>query len=108
MDRIRPIKRSEVQEILDRNREICWFIEKEIGPTTWKDLCEIFEITPQSLDNALKKGALLSPVSRGPARRKPASSYEVLKEMTRSLSLKTPKEYASCIRMAADKLEEGL
>lgn len=101
MKRIRPITKQEVQEILDRNREVAEFVQKKIGPTTWKELLEEYGMTQSSMNNALYKGGLLSPINRGHVRRSKMSSFDVLKSMTQTLWMKTDDQYGEVIRQAA-------
>ena len=101
MKRIRPITKQEVQEILDRNREVSEFVQKRIGPTTWKELLEEYGMTQSSMNNALFKGGLLSPINRGHVRRSKMSSFDVLKSMTQELWMRTDEQYGEIIKRAA-------
>lgn len=105
MKRIRPIKKSEVQDILDENRRIAEFVKSRIGPTTWKELREHYGVTQSSLDNALDKGGALSPLNRGAARRSSMSGFDVLKRMTMEMFERSNTQYAACVRRAANDLE---
>jgi butyrate kinase len=104
MKRIRPITKQEVQEILDRNREVSEFVQKRIGPTTWKELLEEYGMTQSSMNNALSKGGLLSPINRGHVRRSKMSSFEVLKSMTQTLWMKTDEEYGAIVKKASQEI----
>lgn len=106
MKRIRPITRHEVQEILDRNRDVAEFVQKQIGPTTWKELLEQYGMTQSSMNNALQKGGLLSPINRGHVRRSKMSSFEVLKSMTETLWMRTDEQYEEVVRNAGRQLIE--
>ena len=105
MKRIRPITRSEVQDILDNNRRIAELVRERIGPTTWKELREECGVTQSSLDNALEKGGALSPLNRGHARRSSMSGYDVLKKLTLEMFPRSSAQYASCIRRAANEID---
>lgn len=104
MKRIRPITKQEVQEILDRNREVSEFVQKRIGPTTWKELLEEYGMTQSSMNNALFKGGLLSPINRGHVRRSKMSSFEVLKSMTQTLWMRTDEQYGEVIKKASQEI----
>ena len=104
MKRIRPITKQEVQEILDRNREVSEFVRKRIGPTTWKELLEEYGMTQSSMNNALFKGGLLSPINRGHVRRSKMSSFEVLKSMTQTLWMRTDEQYGEVIKKASQEI----
>ena len=104
MKRIRPITQQEVQEILDRNREVSEFVQKRIGPTTWKELLEEYGMTQSSMNNALFKGGLLSPINRGHVRRSKMSSFEVLKSMTQTLWMRTDEQYGEIVKEASQDI----
>ena len=104
MKRIRPITRHEVQEILDRNRDVAEFVQKQIGPTTWKELLEQYGMTQSSMNNALQKGGLLSPINRGHVRRSNMSSFEVLKAMTQTLWMRTDEQYGEIVKKASQDI----
>jgi len=104
MKRIRPITKQEVQEILDRNREVSEFVQKKIGPTTWKELLEEYGMTQSSMNNALSKGGLLSPMNRGPVRRSKMSSFDVLRSMTETLWMRSGDQYGEIIKEAAEDI----
>lgn len=103
--RIKPITKEEIQEILDENMRVLNLIKQDIGPTSWSELRKMLGINQVSLDNALKKGVMLSPLSRGSRRSAKMSGLDALRWLTKNFKKVEMKTYAQNIRRAANKLE---
>jgi hypothetical protein len=103
--RIRPITKEEIQEILDENLRVLNLIKQDVGPTSWSDLRKMLGINQVSLDNALQKGVLLSPLSRGSKRTASMSGADALRWLTRNFKKRDMKSYAQTIRRSANKLD---
>ena len=58
-------------------------------------------MTQSSMNNALFKGGLLSPINRGHVRRSKMSSFDVLKSMTQELWMRTDEQYGEVVKRAA-------
>ena len=104
MKNIKPLTKAEVQDVLDQNKQVLSIVKKYIGPTTWSDLRESMGISQAGLDNALKKGILLSPMSRN-KKSSTMSGAEALKWMSENMRPIEKKLYASRIRRSANELD---
>lgn len=105
MTRIKPITKAEIQEILDENQRVLQLIKQDIGPTNWSELRKMLGINQPSLDNALQKGVLLSPLSRGNKRTDNMSGADALRWLTKNFKKVEMKTYAQNIRRAANRLD---
>ena len=105
MTRIKPITKAEIQEILDENQRVLQLIKQDIGPTNWSELRKMLGINQVSLDNALQKGVLLSPLSRGSRRTANMSGADALRWLTKNFRKRDLKSYAQAVRRSANKME---
>tara|TARA_Y100000114_G_scaffold157208_1_gene188014 strand:+ start:1693 stop:2037 length:345 start_codon:yes stop_codon:yes gene_type:complete len=104
MKSIKPITKEEVQGVLDQNKKVLNLVKKYVGPTTWSDLRESLGISQAGLDNALRKGILLSPMSRN-KKSSTMSGADALKWMSENMRPTESKVYASRIRRSANELD---